>query len=156
MRRTEDRRPVLIGMNNPLHSEPKYALFPYPEGCTGHRIFQMLETRIPNLTRKQYLDAFDRRNVVNGKMWDSKEAERGAAKLEQEFWGSGRTIVLLGNDTAKAFRHPRLLLHPQVIGGATWRQVPHPSGRNLWYNDATNRELVARLLEDLYRCHVPA
>ena len=151
-----DNRPVLIGMNNPLHSEPRYALFPYPEGCTGHRIFSMLETRVPGLTRKQYLDAFDRRNVVNGKTWDKKLAREGAAKLEQEFWGSGRTIVLLGNETVAAFAHPRLLLHPQVIGGATWRQVPHPSGRNLWYNDATNRELVARLLEDLYRCHVPA
>jgi hypothetical protein len=151
-----DRRPVLIGMNNPVSSAPEHALFPYPPGCTGHRLFQMLETRIPDIRRKQYLDAFDRRNVVSLKVFSKELAREGAAKLEQEFWGSGRTIVLLGNDTVAAFGHPRLLLHPQVIGGSTWRQIPHPSGRNLWYNSETNRELVARLLEDLYRCHVPA
>lgn len=149
-------KPMLVGANNPLHSAPEYALYPYPPGCTGDRIFQMLESRIPDIRRKQYLDGFERRNLVNSKVWDAKEAERGAAKLEQELWGSGRVVVLLGNDVRAAFRHPRSLLHPYIVGGVTYRQIPHPSGRNLFYNDATNRELVARLLEDLYRCHVPA
>jgi hypothetical protein len=146
---TLDMRPVLVGMNNPVSSDPKHALFPAPEGCTGHRLYEMLRSRI-DISRGEYLARFDRRNVVSLRVWDKKMAAEGAAKLEQEFWGSGRTIVLLGNDTREAFGHPRSLLHPYVIGGATWRQVPHPSGRNLWFNDPTNRELVAILLEGLY------
>jgi hypothetical protein len=147
---TLDMRPVLIGMNNPISSEPKHALFPAPEGCTGHRLYEMLRSRVPDATRGQYLAKFDRRNLVSSRMYDKHMARSAATVIEQEFFGSGRTIVLLGADVAAAFQIPRLLLHPQVIGGSTWRQVPHPSGRNLWYNDEQNKLLVSMLLEDLY------
>jgi len=148
--KSADTRPVLIGMNNPISGDPKHALFPYPPGCTGHRLLTMLQSRLPGVSRRQYLERFDRRNVVSMRSFDAKLAREGAAKLDHEFFGSGRTIVLLGNDTVAAFGHPRLLIHPQVIGGSTWRQIPHPSGRNFWYNDQTNVDLVASLLEDLY------
>jgi hypothetical protein len=145
-----DKRPVLIGMNNPVSSNPAHALYPHPVGCTGHRLFEMLQSRIPTCKRHEYLSAFDRRNVVPHRVWDKQTAVEGAHKLEQEFWGSGRTIVLLGADTVAAFGIPRLLVHPQIIGGSTWRQIPHPSGRNLWYNDEQNKLLVSMLLEDLF------
>jgi len=143
-------RPVLIGMNNPVSSEPEHALFPYPEGCTGHRLLAMLQSRVPKATRREYCARFDRRNVVSAKVFDSKMAQKGAADLFNEFFGSGRTVVLLGADTVAAFGIPRLLIHPQMIGGATYRQIPHPSGRNLWYNVDENKVLVSMLLEDLY------
>jgi hypothetical protein len=138
-------------MNNPVSSKPEHALFPYPPGCTGHRIFEMLKSRVPDVTRHDYLDRFERRNLVPYKVYDKKMAREHAAKIEHELFGSGRSVVLFGADVAGAFGHPRLLLHPQVIGGVTWRQVPHPSGRNLWFNLPTNRDLVAMLLEELYR-----
>lgn len=78
-------------------------------------------------------------------------ARETASRIQRELRGSGRSVVLLGEQVRSAFAHPRLLLHPQVIGGATWRQVPHPSGRNRWYNEVQNRELVAMILEDLYK-----
>lgn len=143
-------KPILIGINNPVSSQPGHELFPYPQGCTGHRIYEMLRSRIPDVTRKQYLDRFERRNLVPHKIPDRKIARECASKIEHELFGSGRQVVLFGADVAAAFGHPRLLLHPQVIGGTTWRQVPHPSGRNLWFNDQTNRDLVAMLLEELY------
>lgn len=143
-------RPILVGVNNPVSSDPAHALFPYPEGCTGHRLLEMLRTRIPEATRGQYLSRFDRRNVVSSKVFDRKMAQKGAADLFSEFFGSSRTIVLLGADTAAAFGIPRLLIHPQMIGGCTYRQIPHPSGRNLWYNETENRLLVSMLLEDLF------
>jgi hypothetical protein len=146
-----DMRPVLIGMNNPVSSKPEHALVPYPPGCTGSRLLEMLKTRIPEVTRHQYLERFDRRNLVPHKVWDGLLAAKHADELFLSFFGTGRTIVLLGADTVKAFNIPRLLIHPQTIGGATWRQIPHPSGRNLWFNDEANRDLVACLLEDLYR-----
>jgi hypothetical protein len=114
---SEDKRPVLVGMNNPVSSDPAHALFPHPPGCTGYRLWEMLKTRIPHVTRREYLDAFDRRNVVGHAVYNREEA---------------------------------LLLHPQENGGVSWRQIPHPSGRNLWFNDEQNRTLVAMLLEDLY------
>lgn len=147
---SRDKRPVLVGMNNPVSSAPEHALFPYPPGCTGHRLLEMLQSRVPTATRKQYLDRFDRRNCMNSKLFDRYLAAQGARALHEEFWGSNRTIVLLGKDTVAAFGIPPLLIHPQVIGGATWRQIPHPSGRNHWYNDEQNKLLVAMLLEDLF------
>ena len=98
----------------------------------------------------QYLRRFDRRNLLNAKVFNKQMAREGAARLWQDLFGSGRIIVLLGADTVDAFKFPRLLIHPQVIGGSTWRQIPHPSGRNLWFNDEQNRLLVSMLLEDLY------
>lgn len=145
-----DMRPILIGMNNPVSSMPGHELFPHPPGCTGHRLYDMLRSRIPDVTRRQYLDRFDRRNLVPYAEWNKAIARANASLIEQQLWGSGRTVVLLGADVANAFGHPRSLLHPQLIGGTTWRQVPHPSGRNLWYNEPENVRLVAMLLEDLF------
>lgn len=137
-------------MNNPISSDPQHALFPYPPGCTGHRLLTMLQSRVPDVTRREYLAHFDRRNVVSAKAFTMGMAREGAGKLDQEFFGSGRTIVLLGAETVAAFAIPRLLIHPQIIGGSTWRQIPHPSGRNTWYNSEENRTLVSMLLEGLY------
>jgi hypothetical protein len=136
-------------MNNPVSTAPEHALYPYPPGCTGHRLLEMLQTRV-DIGRREYLERFDRRNVVNSKLFDKAMARKGAADLFNEFFGSGRTIVLLGADTVAAFNIPRLLIHPQIVGGCTYRQIPHPSGRNLWYNDEQNKLLVSMLLEDLY------
>lgn len=147
-------RPLLIGINNPVSSEPEHVLFPYPPGCTGHRILQMLQSRMPDITRRQYLQRFERRDLVPFKVVDMSVAKASAARIQKELWGTGRTVVLFGEEVRKAFGHPRLLLHPQLIGGATWRQVPHPSGRNQWYNEQANRDLVAMLLEDLYNGEV--
>lgn len=148
---SQSTKPILIGINNPVSSQPGHELYPWPPGCTGDRIFEMLRSRVPEVTRHEYLDRFERRNLVPHKVVSKKIARENAAKIECELFGTGRNVVLFGADVAGAFGHPRLLLHPQVIGGVTWRQVPHPSGRNLWFNTPTNRDLVAMLLEELYR-----
>lgn len=142
-------KPVLIGMNNPVSSVDGYQLYPAPEGCTGHRIWQMLHERL-QVSRTAYIDAFERRNLVTGVRFDRALAKQEADRLFALFWGSGRTIVLFGSEVRVAFGHPRLLVEPQTIGGCTWRQVPHPSGRNLWYNDPDHKKMVGVLLEELY------
>jgi hypothetical protein len=93
---------------------------------------------------------FERRNLVVGAEYDKRMAKVNASLIYAEQWGRNRTIVLLGQDVVTAFGIPRLLVHPQVIGGNTWRQLPHPSGRNLWYNDHDNRRVAAMLMEELY------
>ena len=146
-------RPILVGMNNPLSLAPGHELFPYPPGCTGHRLYEMLRERLPEVRRGQYLDAFERRNLVVGRKFDHEIARANADLTYAELWGSGRAVVLLGEEVRRAFGHPRLLVEPQVIGGVTWRQIPHPSGLNRWYNAPDNRKVVGLLLEELYVEH---
>lgn len=142
-------RPVLLGMNNPLSSDQRHALFPHPPGCTGHRIYELLRTRVPGVTRRQYLDAFDRRNLVAGVAWRMDLARENGARLRQEL--AGRHILVFGEEPRRALDLPKSLVHPLVeLDGTTWRQLPHPSGRNLWYNDEKNRALAAALLAELY------
>jgi hypothetical protein len=144
----DDTRPILIGMNNPVYpGQPEFALYPYPPGCTGERIWEMINERTP-LSKQEYLRAFDRRNLVDSGDWRPGEAADRAAELLPDL--RGREIVLLGSQVRRAFGLPALLIHPLRWRGVRWRQIPHPSGRNLWYNDPTCRALVAMLLSELY------
>lgn len=163
-------KPILIGMNNPISTRPGHELYPAPEGCTGHRLWQMLNART-GASRLAYLECFERRNLVQAKEWDHLTARARAYEVVQELRGSGRTVVLLGNSVREAFHYvlqdnllvntnplpvdyniglPPLLVHPQRVGGCTWRQIPHPSGRNTWYNIVENRKVVELLMEELY------
>jgi hypothetical protein len=145
----DDTRPVLLGMNNPVSSDPAHALFPYPPGCTGWNLLEMLRERVPDITRSRYLRVFDRRNLVDGKTWSRTAARERGMWMQNAL--RGREVVVLGEDVRRVIGLDKLLIEPQVKNGITWRQIPHPSGRNLWYNDPQNRMLVAVLLEQLYR-----
>lgn len=159
-------KPILMGQNNPLSTRSGHELYPAPDGCSGHRLWQMLNERT-GASRRAYLDSFDRRNLVVARTYDRTHARARAYELMCELRDSGRTIVLLGQEVRAAFDFvlksaapfqlgdkpiglPPLIIHPQEAGGCTWRQIPHPSGRNLWYNDPENRKVVELLLEELY------
>lgn len=127
-----------------------------------YRLWKMLHTRT-GASMPEYRDTFERRSLVCGLEWDRLAARARAYEMFVELRGSGRTVILLGNSVREAFHFvlqnevhgstnglPPVLVHPQVIGGCTWRQVPHPSGRNLWFNDAANVKLVELLMEELY------
>lgn len=167
-------KPILVGMNNPISTRPGHELYPAPDHCTGHRLWQMLNSRT-GASRLQYLECFERRNLVRGLQWDRLAARARAYEVVQELRGSGRTVVLLGQSVREAFHYvltdleindyeagsrpyqgglPPLLVHPQVAGGVAWRQIPHPSGRNLWYNSEENRKVVELLMEELYAGYV--
>lgn len=143
-----DTRPVLLGMDNPLSSAPEHALYPHPPGCTGWRLYDMLRERLPGVTRGQYLRAFDRRNLCEEK-WSIRAARDRGRWLTREL--QGREVVVLGAQPRSALGLPELLIEPQDRDGVTWRQIPHPSGRNLWYNDPGHRQMVAVLLEQLFK-----
>ena len=142
-------KPILIGMNNPISFESGHELFPAPEGCTGHRLWRLLTART-GASRKDYLETFERRNLVRGSVFIKMAARTRAAEITRELFGSGRVVVLLGREVQSAFAIPPLLVHPQVIGGCTWRQLPHPSGRNMWYNEPENVRVAELLMEELY------
>lgn len=64
-----------------------------------------------------------------------------------------RVAVFVGADVATAFGAWELNDTPLVWAPVPWFEraayLPHPSGVNLWYNDATNRERARRFLRAL-------
>ena len=160
-------RPLLVGMNNPLSSRPEHALYPYPPGCTGDRIYQMLceATRARQRTpfRREYLDAFDRVNLIDGPEWSDAEARLGASRICHRLFGP--KVVMLGAKVPKSFNLPRLewgvwstvrvnarLLEepPAFTDEIRYVCLPHPSGRCREYNDPAVRGLAGRILAELY------
>lgn len=140
-------RAVLVGMNNPLSLAEGHELYPHPSGCSGWRLWQLLRRRVPQVSRRDFLAAFERHNLVRGP-WSADLARRRARDLRL-LW-RGRTVVVLGEAVRGAFDLPRELILPVRRDDVVWRQLPHPSGRNLWFNDETCAELAALLLEELY------
>jgi hypothetical protein len=151
-----DRRPVLLGMNNPLSDDPSYALFPAPQSATGYRIFEMLQSTGAIQFRQEYIRGFDRRNVLDSVVWDAKQARQSGPRL----WATlgGRTVCLLGREVVAsvglsaveplAWQQP----DPYRTGQqpARWCYIPHPSGLNRWYNVEVHRVAVGLRLEQLY------
>ena len=140
-------KPVIVGMNNPLSRRPEHALYPHPPGCTGFRLWRMLNART-GASEVEYLEAFDRMNLVSGAKWSQEAANVVASVLVEGL--RGRVVLLLGVAVRRAFAVPPLLVHPQELYGVTWRQLPHPSGRCRWYNDPENRKVAEVLMQDLY------
>lgn len=146
-------RPVLVGMNNPVSSAPEHALFPYPQGCTGWRAWQLLRAAAGEVTRRQYLDAFERVNVLPGRQWDRHAARLAGPPIRDRLVLDRRAFVALGAATREALNTP--LTEPgewrDYLTGARCTWLPHPSGRNRWYNDPWNAGAAARVLAELYR-----
>lgn len=146
-------RPLLLGMNNPLSDDPEFDLYPYPEGCTGWRLWQLLPE---GTTRHQYLAAFDRRNLLRARAWDARAARAAAAELLPRL--EGRFVVVLGTQVRAALgllpAEPLEVRVQRVSGDVfdfdlTWLAFPHPSGRNRWFNDPANRRAAAAALAGL-------
>lgn len=137
-------------MNNPLSDDPEFDLYPYPEGSTGHRLWKLLPD---GTTRAQYLAAFDRRNLICGREWNAALARRAGRALLPEL--VGRTVGVLGSEVRSALGLPKvepLSVQQTPVGGGgimTWIAFPHPSGRNLWYNNEANRLHAMYVLERL-------
>lgn len=140
-------RILLIGMNNPLSAKPEHALFPDPVGCTGWRLWQMLQART-GATQADYLRAFGRTNLVRGR-WDAKLARSNWEAMSEELREEYDVIILLGAAVRRAvgFRGGDL---PDVGLRGDIGTIPHPSGLNRWYNTPLNKTAVELLLEELY------
>lgn len=132
------RRPLLLGTDNPHSSDPRAALLPRPRGGAGHRLFVM-----SRMTWREYRNAFERRNSCDVTLEDLRD--RTVVVLGRETWR--RTRPLLGASA------PRVLdmFDRYFTGSSIFLMVPHPSGRNLWYNESRNRHRVTRLLRRLSR-----
>lgn len=142
-------KPLLLGMNNPLSDEPEFDLFPYPQGSAGWRLWKMLPE---GTTRRDYLDAFDRLNLLRAREWNMAAARTAAGLLGPAL--AGRRVVLLGTQVRAALGFAAtepFVWHKCVIPPFKWAAMPHPSGRNLWYNQPTNKAAAAAFLLELFK-----
>jgi hypothetical protein len=136
-------------MNNPRSLAPEHALYPWPPGCAGHRLFEMLRAVEPSATMTRYRDRFDRVNLVSGP-WNAAYARERADQLRPTL--TGRSVVLLGREVTRAFGiRGEIDCLPWRYHGIIFYLLPHPSGRNLKYNDPDCRLQVGRVLAKLYQ-----
>jgi hypothetical protein len=149
---------LLIGEDNPQSSAPEHALYPLPSGCAGNRLCD----RIFAVPRATYLATW-RTNLCNP-TWSRKAARNRAMNLvvASAPW---RAIVLLGSKVTqtfnKAFERELALggrgpMAPFTHARATvddaeflFVSLPHPSGKNLFWNDSKNAVAARRMLGDL-------
>lgn len=141
-------RVILCGEDNPYGSAPEFALYCYPPGCSGYRL-----RRILGLPQHQYL-ALHRTNLCEG-TW-SKEHARARARELLVPSAPWRVMVLLGRKVAETFEKVALgneLLVPfatrTCCPGMTLVALPHPSGRNLVWNQAWAPKRARQILRDL-------
>ncbi len=112
----------LVGESNPYGFDPYYALYPAPDGCSGHRLCCL----ILGMQRRAYIDLFYRVNLCVGK-WSAKAARERAEAL---LTCPGRW-VLLGAKVSAAFKVPFVPF--EISEGGTILVLPHPSGLcRLW------------------------
>ena len=142
---------------------------PGPSGCgepVGGRIGRRLAGYM-GVTLEEFLERFDRENLVDrypgrsgeGDAFPAAEARERARKVCFE---DRPYVLLLGRGVAGAFglgaqpwltwAYVKRVLPAQlgtVFVHARVAVVPHPSGRNRWWNEQANRERAGEFLGDL-------
>jgi len=100
---------------------------------------------------RNLLSAFPGRRASNwGDVFDARAAAEAAARLSTELTG---LAICLGRNVARAFGRGELppLSIVALSDELSLALLPHPSGRNRWYNNPANRAAAARFLRDLFR-----
>lgn len=118
-------KPLLVGESNPYGRDPYFALYPAPDGCSGHRLCCL----ILGMRRTEYLRVFERKNLCDGK-WTMREARVAAAELRT--WKA--PLILLGAKVARAFEFDSFEPFTVADGGKTL-VLPHPSGLCRMWNE---------------------
>lgn len=157
-----ERSPIVtfIGEDNPYGADPEFALYPRPDGCSGHRLCDY----ILGLSERDYLRMgwIERRNLC-GAVWGANAARDNAVALLHA--PPSRVLVPLGAKVRDAFQWAltRLLVNGRI---ETWTTtairrddpklpivsilpLPHPSGRNTIWNEAAKRALARSLLRSV-------
>jgi hypothetical protein len=139
-------KPLIVGEWNPYpDKDDAFALYPSPEGCSGHRLCCL----ILGMRRATYLESFDRCNLVNGEKWTMKAARAKATELAEK----RPRVILLGSKVCSAFGVP---FKPFEVAESPLKfaiVLPHPSGLcRLWNLDnafAKARDAVAAFVPEV-------
>ena len=140
-------KPLLVGESNPYGSDPRYALYPYPDHSAGGRLC----FKVMDLTRREYLTRFDRVNLCTGK-WSMREAREAALAIMAARTG---TVVLFGAKVCQAFGVIRFNpfgfpSEPELVrkAGARYVILPHPSGLSRAWNEPGAFERARAVLRE--------
>ncbi len=135
-------KPVLLGMN----SKTGEALGLFPTNGAGRRLW-----KATGMPLKEYNETFERLNVLEAPEWSLPTARQGAVALKARL--KGRRVIVLGSQAWTALGLPKKnLMEPHFAeDGTRWIMLPHPSGKNLWYNSEENREKVRRFFERFWK-----
>lgn len=122
-----------------------------PKNSAGYRLFKL--TGLPY--RRDYLRAFDRANLFPeypGTKWPAVDARVAAGAIR--FLLRKRLAIFVGRRVSAAFGYGDLEWCKAQYD-TDWQMgvvcIPHPSGRNLWYNDAENSDKVRALFDGILR-----
>lgn len=130
---------LLVGEANPYGGDPSYALYPAPEGSAGGRLCSL----IMGLRIRTYRNLFARANLCPHR-WSVRVARDRAAEIR--FWNG--PIVLLGRKVSDAFGVP---YEPfGIFGEGKFLVLPHPSGRNLFWNRPDAIGMTRRVMASFY------
>jgi hypothetical protein len=155
-------RTLLVGLDNPHASNPRSELAPGTAilGDSGQRLCEMMLDALPGYEAEYYRNDFDRVNLYPSRLAANG---KGATKMDRAMaqWcamyavaGEYENVVLLGNRVKVAFADLVDLSDDEQVVELGGREikfyvVPHPSGRNRYYNDESNRIAVGELLVSL-------
>ncbi len=162
---------LLVGLDNPHSRDPRFALYPAPAGCAGYRLHHFIATEASanhRYSRAQYLKDFDRVNLYpsgrakNGKGATEMDRAMGSWVVMYADQGEHRAVVLFGERVRLAVNHLVELVpeegediafaeHQGASGTIIFCSMPHPSGRNHWYNDVEHKQLAGRILAGFRR-----
>ena len=140
-------RVLLVGENNPYGSTPEFALYCYPPGCAGYRL-----RRIFGLPQHQYL-SLHRKNLCDGD-WSKEAAKKRVLELLSPT-APWRVIVMLGRKVAESFEKVALDAPMEAFTtrascpGMTLVALPHPSGRNLIWNQPWARARARQIMREV-------
>jgi uracil-DNA glycosylase len=135
---------LLIGEQPSAGGDPAAPL----EGAIGKRLAEYA-----GLTLDEYLTRTERRNLIEytSATWPTSQASLNAGML----WSSliGRRTIMLGQRVAKSFGIQWQPLRWVTVDdrGTQVAILPHPSGKNLWWNEAENRAAARRFLTETFR-----
>lgn len=140
---------MLIGECNPYQDatpDDHFSLYPEPRGAAGERLMNIL-----GVPRHVYM-SLRRRNLCFGQ-WTMQAARRRVSEIVL-LDTTVEVAVLLGKKVQAAFgfdvepfalrSEPRRLIR----GDIKYVILPHPSGRNLVWNQPGSRESARRLMRE--------
>lgn len=154
-----ERLVVLVGEapGNGYDPERHAPLYPYPTQSAGARL-----QRMTGLSLREYVDRTARINLLPQAFslrWSDTQARWAAISLMRGGLLDGRNVVLVGSKVREAF-FPGLEWTPcewsapkmsELRGGySNYAFIPHPSGRNLWYNQADNKAMVQTFFKSVF------
>lgn len=150
----DNPRLLIVGEAPGPNTDPRHPVGPLPMSSAGGRLCNLM-----GLTTREYLRRTDRINllpVYPGGNWSVIVARAAADNLRCSGLLRGRNVILLGSRVIEAFYgKSHIAMCSMGLSGrgqCMIGYIPHPSGRNLWYNDKKNVRKIKKFLREVLSC----